>query len=486
VDWRLLITALVFAADWALRIGLSVRVVMVRRSTQASIAWLAVIFFAPFVGAFVYLLIGENRLGRRRAARYAHLTRGMDEQAVALWKRGVDWTAGGRRFDHVAHLCTAESHVPPLGANALTILSSSEQVIRSICADIDTAQRHCHVLTYIWQVGGLADEVVRALIRTAGRGVACRVLVDAHGAKDFLRSDRDNRLRAAGVEVMAALPVGALRMLFARMDLRNHRKIVEIDGRVAYVGSQNMTDDSFRVARSPRVGPWIDATVRVEGPGAQAVGLVFLKDWLLDAGSGADVEAHLPDLGAMRGEEGAAVQVVATGPGSTTPGMMHRAVLELVYAAREELILTTPYFVPGEALQTALESAAQRGVEVSVIVPRRLDTPLVQRAANAHLEPLLEAGVRIYRHGRGLLHAKTITVDRELGVVSSANLDMRSFWLNFEVAMIIYDTDTASQLRMLQREYMGESEQVFADEWRRRGFATRLVDNGARLMSPLL
>ncbi|MEZ6243392.1 MAG: cardiolipin synthase [Phycisphaerales bacterium] len=486
MDWGMLITAAVVAADWILRIGLSARVVMVRRSTQASIAWLAIIFFAPFIGAFVYLLIGENRLGRRRAAQYARLTQGMDEQAVALWKRGVDWTAGGKRFDHVARLCTAESHVPALGGNTLTIMSSSEQVIRSICADIDAAQRHCHVLTYIWQVGGLPDEVVKALMRAAARGVMCRVLVDAHGAKDFLRSDRDNRMRKAGVEVMAALPVGALRMLFSRMDLRNHRKIVEIDGGVAYVGSQNMTDRSFRVARNPRVGPWIDATVRVEGPGAQALGLVFLKDWLLDAGSGADVEAHLPDLGEISGESGAAVQVLATGPGTTTPGMMPRAILELIYAAREELILTTPYFVPGDAMLIALESAAQRGVEVSVIVPRKLDTPLVHRASNANLEQLLETGVRIYRHGRGLLHAKTITVDRELGMVGSANLDMRSFWLNFEVAMMIYDTDTASQLRMLQREYMEESEQVFADEWRQRGFGTRLVENGARLLSPLL
>ncbi len=474
------------ALDWAIRVALSLRIVMVRRATQASIAWLAVVFFAPFIGGFVYLLIGENRLGVGRARRYAELTRGMDEQAVALWRRGIDWTAGGRRYDHVARLCTAETHVPALGGNTLTILSSSERVLASMCEDIDKATRHCHVLTYIWQVGGHADDVAAALIRAAGRGVVCRVLVDAHGGKAFVRSDRASKMREAGVEVVAALPVGALRMLFSRMDLRNHRKIVEIDGRVAYVGSQNINDERFRVARNPRIGPWIDATVRVEGPGAQALGLVFLKDWQLDTAEGADIEAFLPELEAAAGDDGAAVQVVATGPGSATPGMMQRAVLELIYAAREELILTTPYFVPGDAMTTALESAAQRGVEVSLIVPRRLDTPLVWRASNAHLEPLLEAGVRVYRHGRGLLHAKTITVDRDLALVGSANLDMRSFWLNFEVAMIIYDTDTASQLRVLQRQYIEESEPVYIEAWRRRGFVNRLIDNGARLLSPLL
>lgn len=486
MDWGLIVTVVVVALDWAIRVALSVRVVMVRRATQTSIAWLAVIFFAPFVGAFVYLLIGENRLGTRRARRYAELTRGMDEQAVALWRRGVDWTAGGRRYDHVSRLCTAETHVPALGGNELKILASSERVLASICADIDAATRHCHLLTYIWQVGGHADDVAAALIRAAGRGVACRVLVDAHGAKAFLASDRARKMRESGVEVVPALPVGALRMLFARMDLRNHRKIVEIDGRVAYVGSQNINDASFRVARNPRVGPWVDATVRVEGPGAQALGMVFLKDWQLDAPGEPEIDAFLPELEPLAGEEHAAVQVVATGPGGSNPGLMHRAVLELVHAAREELILTTPYFVPGDAMMAALESAAKRGVRVSLILPSRLDTPLVWRASNAHLEPLLEAGVRVYRHGQGLLHAKTITVDRELAVVGSANLDMRSFWLNFEVAMIVYDTDTASQLRVLQREYMEESRELDLIRWRRRGFATRFVDNAARLLTPLL
>lgn len=486
MDWRLIATIAVVLADWALRVGLSARVVMTRRPVAGSVAWLAVIFFAPFVGAFVYLLIGENRLGTRRAARFAEVTKGMDERAVRLWRRGVDWTTGGRRFDHIARMVTADTHLPALGGNSLEVMASSDRVIHSICEDIDSAERHCHLLTYIWQVGGLADEAARALIRASRRGVACRVLVDAYGGKEFLESDRAMEMRKAGVRVVAALPVGAVRMLFARMDLRNHRKIVEIDGRVAYVGSQNMTDDTFRVARSPRIGPWIDATVRVEGPGAQSLGLVFLKDWQLDAHEDLEVNDFLPELDVPGGDAGAPVQVVATGPGGATPGMMHRAILELVYAAREELIMTTPYFVPGDALAAAIESAAARGVEVTVIVPKTLDTVLVKRAMGAHLEPLLEAGVRIYRHGRGLLHSKTITVDRELAMVGSANLDMRSFWLNFEVALFIYDTDTASRLRMLQREYVGESEQVFLDQWRRRGLAARFADNAARLLSPLL
>lgn len=482
MDWRLAATVALLTGDWLIRVGLSIRVIMRRREVSASLAWLSLIFFVPFLGGFVYLLVGENRLGASRARRYEQVTRAIGEQGAALWRQRRGWGGAAPRFEQIARLGAAQTHLPPFRGNEIELFGRSERLLEALCDDIDRAEHHCHVLTYIWQIGGGPDGVVEALIQAAERGVECRVLADSYGAKALFRNERVRRLRAAGVEVVEALPANPLRMVFRRMDLRNHRKLAVIDGRVAYTGSQNMTDDGFEVSRLPKVGPWIDATARVEGPAAQALGLVFLRDWQMDSGKDIDVSAYLPELELG---DGAEAQALPSGPGGA-PTAIRRVVLEMIHASHEELILTTPYFVPDEAIKSALESAAMRGVEVSIVVPARLDTPIVQLASQAHYLDLLEAGVRIYRHAPGLLHAKMITVDREFGVIGSANLDTRSFRLNFELTLLIYDTDVASRLRQLQREYMASSTEVEASAWRDRNRVVRFAENVARLAGPLL
>lgn len=468
--------------DWSIRIGLCIRVIARRITVQASLAWLALIFFVPFVGAVIYLLVGENRLGAKRARRYNELTAGMNERAVFLWRQGVDWTLEAVHPRHVAQLGTAFTHLPPLRGNELELYHDSRETIAAIEADIDNAEQYCHLQTFIWQVGGEPDRIVQALIRAAERGVTCRVLVDAIGSKRFLRSKHASSLRAAGVHVVAALPVNPVRMLFYRLDLRNHRKIVTIDGKVAYVGSQNMTDDSFRVARRPGLGPWIDANVRVVGPAAQALGLVFLRDWLLDTNERLTLNDFMPEIPVS---EGAVAQLLPSGPGPT-PAAIHKMIIESIYAARKELILTTPYYAPDETMETALESAAMRGVDVSLIIPRKLDSRIVQLASRSHFQDLLKAGAKVWLHEPGLLHAKTITVDRKLCMIGSVNLDMRSFWLNFEATLFIYDSDFTSQVRMMQRHHMHQSTQIHIDEWAQRPTPHKLLENAARLFSPVL
>jgi len=482
MDWPLVATVSLLIGDWMIRAVLSVRVIMRRREVAASLAWLALIFFVPFLGGVVYLLVGESRLGSSRVKRYEHVTRAIGEQGAALWQQRRAWGGAAPRFEQISRLGTAQTNLPPFRGNQIDLFGRSEQLLEALCDDIDRAEHHCHLLTYIWQVGGGPDRVIGALERAAGRGVECRVLADSYGAKALFKNERSRRMRRAGIEVIEALPASPLRMLFRRMDLRNHRKLAIIDGRIAYTGSQNMTDDGFRVSRRKQVGPWIDATARVEGPAAQALGVVFLRDWQMDSGSDVDVSEYLPELEIG---EGAEVQALPSGPGGA-PTAIRRAVLEMIHASHEELILTTPYFVPDEAIKSALESAAMRGVEVSVVTPAKLDAPIVQLASQSHFLDLLEAGVRIYRHAPGLLHAKTITVDREFGVIGSANFDTRSFRLNFEATLLIYDTDVASRLRMLQREYMGSSTEVEASTWRRRNVALRFAENVARLGGPLL
>ncbi|MCW5776711.1 MAG: cardiolipin synthase [Phycisphaeraceae bacterium] len=475
----------VLAADWAIRLTLAFRVVMRRRAVPVSLAWLVLLLFAPIVGAIAYLLVGETRVSAKRAKRYLEAGRDIEERAARFWKGGAqDWTAPGDTDVALRRLATAYTGLPPLAGNRVTLLHDTDAFLDAIIADLDAAAHHAHILFYIWQPDGRSLEVADAVERAARRGVECRLLLDAVGSKGFLRSTRCALLRSAGVEVVAALPVSPVRALFERLDVRNHRKIVEVDGRIAYTGSHNLTDDTFRNPRRPRLGPWIDASVRVEGPGAQALGVTFLHDWQVESRRPIeDIGKYLPDFGVI--EAGSAVQAAPSGPG-IAPDSIHNLLLTAIYAAREELMMTTPYFVPDDAIRNAMAAAAMRGVEVTLVVPRATDTPVVAMAARSHYQDLLDAGVRIALHSRGLLHSKILTVDRRVAMVGSVNFDMRSFWLNFESTLIIYDDDFASVVRWLQREYLGECEVISRQAWAARPVWRRAVDNTARLLSPLL
>lgn len=473
------------ALDWTLRLALAVHIIFRRRPVTTSLAWLVVLVFVPVIGLVAYFLVGEVRLGLRRAAAYTRLSRALDQEAVAVWKHQVDEETPGDTWAPVARFGTAVSGFPPVAGNRIGFINDSEEFLDRLIKDIDAAHSHVHILTYIWQPTGRPDEVVEALIRASKRGVACRVLVDAVASKKFLRGRHTARLRNAGVKVVASLPVNPLRMLFARIDLRNHRKIAVIDGSLAYVGSQNMTDSTFRSRKWRKTGPWIDASARLEGPAAQALALVFLRDWLLDSDETIhDFQPFIAELD--RPSDGACIaQVVPSGPGPT-PEAIHQAVLTTIYSAREEIVMTTPYFVPDDATAMALRAAAVRGVNVTLVMPSVSDSILVAAASRAHYHDLLTAGVRILHYSGGLLHAKTLTVDRRMAMMGSANFDQRSFFLNFEVTLMIYDDDSASMLRYLQTGYMADAYEVNLDEWKCRSSLRVFFDNTCQLLGPLL
>lgn len=479
------------ATDWVIRIVLAVHVIMRRRPVTTSLSWLVVLVFVPVFGLFAYLLVGETRLGRRRWVEHERLSRALERDAVAVWRhnRALD-EQPEREWTPIARLGTAVSGFPPVSAYSgrLSFLNDSEEFLERLASDIDHAAHHCHVQTYIWTPTGKPAIVAEALIRAAARGVACRVLLDAVGCKRLLRSPLAARMRAAGVQITAALPVNPLRMFFARIDLRNHRKIAVIDGRIAYTGSQNLTDSTFRSTRWRDTGPWIDASVRLEGPAAQALSLVFLRDWLMDSPEPLDdLSVFLPDLPPSPPGEGGAsiVQVVPSGPGAT-PDVIRQAMLTTIYSARDEIVMTTPYFVPDDATRVALQAAATRGVSVTLVMPAVSDALLVAAAGRSHYLDLLEAGVKIMHYHGGLLHAKTLCIDHRIALIGSANFDQRSFFLNFEVSLFIYDDDSASLLRFLQTDYITRSTEVLLADWRKRPLWRVFLDNTAQLLGPLL
>lgn len=477
---------ILFLVDYGLRIGLIGRVLTRKLNVSTTLAWSVLLLFLPLLGTFFYLLIGENRLGSRRLGAHERIAKDLEERALGRWKNiATDWTHESQPFDQVARLCAAVTGLPPLKGNTLRLFGDSDETLRAIVADIDSAKHHVHLCYYIWSTqGGGPGEVAKAVVRAAERGVRCRVLVDAVGSGDFLRCDDCDAMRRAGAKVIAALPVNPLRALAARLDLRNHRKATVIDGKVAYIGSQNLNDSSFNVRGSTGPGPWIDATVRIEGPAAQALSVMFMRDWELDAGEPMDpLEDYLPEFGEV--SEGGVVQLAPSGPGSG-PLAIQQAILTTIYAAREELVMTTPYFVPDDATRSALQAAAKRGVEVTLVVPKKVNSPLVALAAKSEYGNLLRSGVRIRLHRRGLLHAKTISVDRRFAMIGSVNLDMRSFWLNFEATLFIYDDDFASQVRWLQTGYIEESDELRLSEWSKRPMLEKAAEHVARLFGPLV
>jgi len=475
---------LLLLVDLSVRLGLCVRVIMRRRPVGVSLSWLFLILLFPFAGAVIYLMLGELRLGKRRSARLSELEAPYDDWRAGLGDAfSVRWAERGDASESLARLAAAAASIPALPGNSLELIDDWESSLRRLIADIESAQRTCHMEFYIWHPGGIADEVVAALVDASRRGVVCRVLLDAVGSSTFLRSDLGQSLKEAGVQLESALSGGIFHTLITRFDLRMHRKIVVIDGEIAFTGSLNLVDPRFFKQES-NVGQWVDAMVRLQGPAVEPMAITFLKDWELERNEGLESLRATADVQRLEEVGDSIVQVVPTGP--TIEGDAIQILLMTIYSARKELIITTPYFVADEALLTAMISAARRGVEVTLVLPARVDSVLVRFAGRAHMGELLTAGVKVRLFDGGLLHTKSITVDGELCLFGSLNMDPRSLYLNFEITLAVYDAAFTSDLRTLQQSYLAGSRSMRLDDWTGRSRPQQFADNVARLLSPLL
>ena len=466
-----------------------VRVISMRPQPGVALAWLLIVSLVPVIGVGLYVLFGERRIGRRRAARIATLRPAYDNWFDELHEdavTGVDWSQHPRAFAHMNELASATLGIPTLVGNKLTLLSDTEEILRSLIRDADAALSSINLEFYIWHPGGTADEVVDALVRAAGRGVRCRILVDALGSARWWRTPHRVRLQEAGVSVVRAMPVALWRSLFARGDLRLHRKIAVFDGLLAYTGSMNLVDPRFFKAERG-VGAWIDAMVRVEGPAVEPLLGTLLSDWQLETGETVEDLVASSDMQRLPRRGQADILVYPSGPGV---GRMQDGILQMllkmIYAAEDELIITTPYFVPDASMLVALRAAASQGVRVVLIVPAEVDSVMVRYASRSYFVDLMEAGVEIQLFHGGLLHTKSMTVDGRCAMFGTVNLDMRSLWLNYELTLFVYDDDFSARLRSLSESYLQDCTRVDETAWLARPARTRFVENAYRLLSPLL
>ena len=472
-----------FVSYVVLVVGIVMRVIMNRRPIGVSLAWLSLIFTIPILGISLYLLFGEIRLGRKRVERakalYEPLARWIHDLVASFPQQPARASSAA---EPLSELILTRLGQPMLGGNSVTLLDEPNAILFAIAEDIRSASVSCYLEIYIWEAGGRGGQVAEALVGAAGRGVDCRVLLDSVGSKSFFRSQWPARFAEAGIKLVEVLPVAGWRIPLQRQDLRMHRKLVVIDDQVAYTGSMNLVDPRF-FKQNAGVGQWIDVMVRVQGPIVPLIWSLFVRDWEMETGERLlDSQQHNPEFDTHSDQH---LQLVPSGP-FTGGDCIQQILLLAVYRARRRVVLTTPYFVPDDPLVAALRAAADRGVQVRLILPAHNDSFMVRHASDAFMTELLEAGVEIYRFQNGLLHTKSVLIDDAMALFGTLNLDRRSLWLNFETMLLIDDARFAGQLAELQRGYMQQARRLYLSAWNKRPWRKRLLENVLYLFSPLL
>ena len=454
---------------------------------DARMAWFMVIALFPLLGCAVYFLFGEVDIGHRVSRRYQQVYATLHQAAA---------TAPGQDFlgqpHNVAGLISPPYQAPfhylasvnklyPVAGNRAELMADADSARARLVADIDAATEQVNVLYYIWLNDHTGKHVAEALMRAARRGVVCRAMVDGLGSHALLKTPLWQQMRAAGVQTAVALPIRPLlrTLLTSRIDLRNHRKITVIDGKITYCGSQNCADAAFAV--KAKYAPWVDIMLRLQGPVVTQTQLLFASDWMMATQQGL-AQFALPTEAYA---DGFPAQVMGDGPterSRVTPQLL----VTLINSARQRLTISTPYFVPDATVLEALCAAAWRGVAVTLIFPRRNDSWVVAAASRSHYRRLLQAGVRIFEFKGGLLHAKTLTVDDTLTFIGSTNLDLRSFDLNYENNVLLQDATTTAAVHARQQDYIAAATAVTLAEVEAWSYGRRIWHNVLATVGPVL
>lgn len=541
LEWSIVKTLLLqlgVIAHFLITLWLVVRVIQQQRHQSVAVAWIAVLFALPVVGIIGYMLFGEINIGhqyRKRSLMAQKLLRDFaNAQHIDFNEISKNLDTEARQLSNIALLKTG------LGVydnHTLTLITDADHIFASLLADIRAANTIILLEFYIVSPQGRVIELLEALMAATQRGVSVHLLADSVGSHTFFRSSWVKKLKDAGVFVHESLPVGLFKTIVKRIDIRNHRKLAIFDSCYGYTGSFNLIDPDF-FKQDAHVGKWIDVMIRVESHdtvnSVKAMALVtttdisaetnanfsglkkivnrFTKSLYIDtsklhhhklknvtntsevlkkANAGVNQPPLLKilplqsSLQAYPSVSQVSLQLIPSAP-ELTGHVIYETLVCAIFAAKKQVVITTPYFVPDDALLLAMTTAAKRGVKVILNVPKKVDSLLVQFASQAYFDPLLSAGVQIYLFNAGLLHAKILCVDDDYCLFGTVNMDMRSFYLNMEVSMAIYNRTMTQQILTCQHEYLRQSEPLQRDGWQQRSFGAKFLDNAIRLFSPLL
>ena len=466
---------------------IAIGVVPENRRPSSSSAWLLLILFVPIVGIPAFLLLGSPYINQRRARIQAEANELMHEGADELPDVPPSLEAP-REFVSVAQLGRSLTALPMVTGDSHGVISDYEESIRRMAELVDSAEEYAHAEIYIMAWDSTTDIFFSALERAVERGVQVRVLFDHIGSRKYPGFHRlGKRLSRAGIDWHLMLPFIPWRGKLRRIDLRNHRKLLVVDGKRAMMGSQNMIDSSYLKKKNVRIGRhWHDIMVELSGPIVAGLEAVFSTDWYTECGEALGIrpyegDDHQPDVGGAT----SAMQLIPSGPGFTTEPNL-KVFTSMMYLAQKRLAIVSPYFVPDESLLAAVVTAARRGVDVELYVSEEADQFMVDRAQSSYYRSLLEAGVRIFFFPKPeVLHTKCFVVDDRYAVMGSSNMDMRSFGLNYEISLLTTGGDLVDDINEVIADYQRVSPELSLEEWEKRPLIRRYMESAMRLTSAL-
>ena len=467
----------------------SLRIIYDTRNVTKSVAYVLLVIYLPVIGIIFYFSFGVNYRKRKmyRKKLFADdLIESKLKNDILEYSKQTFEQAGDAFINHreLAYMLAKDSMSPLAGNNAVKLLVNGESKFPEVINAIRAARNHIHFEYYIYENDEIGQAIEKELIKKASEGVTVRFIYDDFGSRS-IRRKLAVRLRRSGVQAFPFHKVIIL-ALANRLNYRNHRKIIVVDGKIAFVGGINVSDRYINNTSDNKKLFWRDTHISIEGPGVRYLQYLFLCDWNFCANENLQPsETFFPSFSNLQVKGNKIVQIAASGPDSETPTILF-SLLQTINLATEEILVTTPYFVPGESLLDALVVAALSGVSVKILVPGVSDSVIVNAAARSYYEELLRAGVEIYLYRKGFLHAKTVVADSKTAIVGTANMDYRSFDLNFEVNAIVYDGEFAHELRNVFYDDIQYAEKIEYQAWSARPWYTVLFEKTARLVSPLL
>ncbi|MEF3303959.1 cardiolipin synthase [Paenibacillus sp. GYB003] len=452
------------------------------RNPAKAVAWMSILFIFPIIGFVMYYFLAKEYTQRKKMKRKDRRVIGEIRRALRMKAKKADPGDAIARCDiygehRLLGLLSNIPGSPIMPGNCVDIYNNAHDSYDAILQAMENAERFIHIQFYIVRADGIGERFKQLMIRKAAEGVAVRLLFDGVGSYK-LSGAYTRQLKRAGVEVHSFLPP-LIAFFDKRINYRNHRKIVVVDGKVGFLGGINIGDEY--VGEDPKLGFWRDTHIRIEGDSVYYLQHTFATDWAFASGKTLVDPAYFPvhDCGGDR-----TVQLIASGPDAPWD-----AVLEVFFgamaAARSRIYVTTPYFIPDPSIAMALKTAAVSGVDVRILLPGVPDSRIVHWASLSYVQELMQAGVRFYQYRKGFVHAKTLIVDRLLATVGTANMDMRSFFSNFEIVAVLYDKSTIMRLENDFMADLQDSEEMKQAEFEKRSKCQRLKESVGRMLAPL-
>ena len=470
----------------AVAIVVCFRILYDTESTSKTFAYLLVTVLLPGIGMIIYFAVGanyrKNRLYSKKIVKdnklFDHIRQNIELESEKSLETGEEEVVSHKKLARLL----LNDNSPLTGSNKVKLLLNGENKFPEVLEALKEARNHIHIEYYIFENDHIGNQIKDILIQKAKEGVKVRFIYDDFGSRS-IRHNIVKELIAGGVEAYPFFKIFFI-ALSNRTNYRNHRKIIVIDGCTGFVGGINVSDRYINKAENNNPVFWRDTSVRIDGQGVFYLQYLFICDWNFAAGQ------QLPDPTRLfcntKSKDGnAVVQMAASGPDSGTPTIM-LSLMEVFGMAQQEILITTPYFIPGETMLDAINMACLSGVKVKLLVPLHSDSFIVNAAARSYYASILDCGVEIYLYKKGFVHAKTIVADGQLAIVGTANMDHRSFELNFEVNSIIYDKEIAGQLKQAFLDDIKDAELINPDRWKKRTMFKQLPEKLCRLFSPLL